>query len=132
MVLQRWQTVLLLLAFVFEVVFLSTPIGHTTCGDVYAIAYPGLFVLGTVTAVLLFIDMFLYSNLRLQIKWAAAIIVLEVVGVVLAFVVSHLGDGFGMTLWSEPAVLAALLLTWFGRRLMIRDRKLLASADRLR
>lgn len=133
MVLQRWQTVLLFLAFVLVTVFCVTPIGYDAAGErVFAWFNIPFMVLNVVTALLLFIDIFLYRNLRLQMRWAVVIMLLEAVSAGLGFAVVYFADGWSMSLFGAPMVVAALVLTWFARRFMDKDRRLLAAADRIR
>ena len=133
MVLQRWQTVLLFIAFALIVLFLATPMGYNAAGySVFALAVIPFFILNVVIALLLFIEIFLYRNLKVQIKWSAVILVLEAASAGLAFGMVYFTEGFKMSLMGAPLVVAALVLTWFARRFMIKDKKLLAAADRIR
>lgn len=133
MVLQRWQTVLLFIAFVLMVVFVCTPMGYDAAGQaVFALSNVPFFILNVVIAVLLFINIFMYRVLKLQIKWAAVIMVLEAVSVGLSFAIIYFNDGFTMSLLGAPFVVAALVLTWFARRFMVKDHRLLSNQYRLR
>lgn len=133
MVLQRWQTVLLFLAFVLMTVFCVTPIASDAAGtSVFPWFNIPFLILNIVVALLLFIDIFLYRNLRLQMRWAVVIMLLEAVSAGLGFAIVYCTDGLTMSLFGPPFVVAALVLTWFGRRFMDKDRKLLAAADRIR
>ena len=133
MVLQRWQTVLLFLAFVLMTVFCVTPLGYDANGEsVFAWFNIPFMVLNVVTALLLFIDIFLYRNLRLQMRWAVVVMLLQAVSAGLGFAITYFTDGMSTSLCGAPMVVAALVLTWFARRFMDKDRKLLAAADRIR
>jgi len=123
MVLQRWQTVMLFLAFLFMAVFCFSPVASfTTAFLIFNIA----------TAILLFINIFLYRNLRLQIRWATVILLLEAVSAGLSFAIEYTQPEMDFCFYGAPFTVVALVLTWFARRFMIKDRKLLAAADRIR
>ena len=132
MVIQRWQTLLLLLAIVFTAISLATPIGYV--GEVAICATSNLtcFIIGIATAILLFVDMFLFRNLGLQIKVANMSILLQAVVTISSIVMGCLEDGFSMSCYNAPLMLASIVCTWFAVRLMKKDRKLLADANRLR
>lgn len=132
MVIQRWQTVMLLIAAVLVAVFCLTPMGSVGEESVYACSFPVFLILNIVIAVLLLIDIFLFRNLRLQMRVAAVALILEAVSAGLAFAIVYTTEGFAMSLAGAPLIVAALILTWFGRRFMDKDRRLLAAADRLR
>lgn len=139
MVLQRWQTVLLLLSLVLMVVFIFAPMGTVfdlmspqSATLVFVCDNVGFLILNIVIAVLLLIDIFLFRNLKAQMAVAAVAMVLMAASAGLGFSFIYLLDGFRMSLFSTPLVVAALVLTWFARRFMRKDQRLLAAADRLR
>lgn len=124
---------MLFIAFILTVVFCATPIGTDAAGEnIFAWFNIPFFILNVLTAVLLFIDIFLYRNLRMQMRWTAITMILQAVSVGLGFAIIYTQDGFGMSLFGTPLIVAALVLTWFARRFMDKDRRLLAAADRLR
>lgn len=123
MVIQRWQTVMLFMAFLFMAGFCFSPeASFSTAFLIYNIA----------TAILLFIDIFLYRNLRLQIRWATIVLLLEAVSAGLSFAIAYTQPEMDFCIYGAPFTVVALVLTWFARRFMIKDRKLLAAADRIR
>lgn len=139
MVLQRWQTVLLLLSLVLMVVFIFAPMGTAfdlmspeSATLVFVCDNVGFLILNIVIAVLLLIDIFLFRNLKAQMAVAAVAMVLMAASAGLGFSFIYLLDGFRMSLFSTPLVVSALVLTWFARRFMRKDQRLLAAADRLR
>lgn len=133
MQIQRWQSVMLFFAFILMVVYLCTPLGYLPESvTMYPVDFMGLFILNIVIAVLLFIDIFLYRNLKVQMTWTLIVMLLQAVSAGLTFSIDYFTDNFTMSIFGAPFVVAALVLTWFARRFMDRDRKLLASADRLR
>ncbi len=132
MVLQRWQTVFLFMAFVLTAVFCLLPVGSVDDTVRHALDFPGILILAALSAVILLIDIFLYKDLRLQIKVAAIAMVLEAVAAALVVFLPYIAVGFECSLVGVSLVVAAFVLTWIGRNFMIKDRKLLAAADRLR
>ena len=132
MVLQRWQTVFLLIALILTAVFILTPIATVDGQGMPMITWPAYLVFNIVIGVLLLIDMFMYKKLPAQIRLCTMIIVLEVASIVNWLVMYFRIEGFEAS-WTGVAFMAvALICTIFGRRFMVKDRDLLASADRLR
>lgn len=140
MVIQRWQSVLLLLAVVLMCIFCSTPFATRTvegtleASDVFISEAPVLLVLNILVAVLLFIAIFLFKNLRLQMRVTLISMVLIATSMAgSAFVVY--GGGMATSLiWVGGVLLllAALICALAALRFMRRDRNLLRSYDRLR
>lgn len=140
MVIQRWQSVLLLLAVVLMCIFCSTPFATRTvegtleASDVFISEAPVLLVLNILVAVLLFIAIFLFKNLRLQMRVTLISMVLIATSMAgSAFVVY--GGGMATNLiWVGGVLLllAALVCALAALRFMRRDRNLLRSYDRLR
>lgn len=131
MVLQRWQTVMLLFALALMVVFILTPMAYLGATPVYVWENTGFFILNLVIGALILIDIFLYKNLKLQMTVALISILLLAVSVGLGCVV-YTGPDLSFTFFGVPFTVAALVMTWFARRFMAKDRRLLAAADRLR
>ncbi len=132
MVIQRWQSVLLFLATVFMVLLCVLPLG---CGVscemnpesvtfVKAVDVLPLLIVGVVTAVLLFISIFLYKNLDLQKRTIVASCIL-IVGSMIIAAITGLWLSF---VYTVPALLASV---WAYVRVGA-DQKLLRSYDRLR
>ena len=69
MVIQRWQSVLLLISAIFVALVGILPYAVTANGvDVCAVQTPVLLCVDILVALLLLIDIFLYRNLRYQMK----------------------------------------------------------------
>lgn len=140
MVIQRWQSVLLLIAVVALVIFLCLPVG---CYVVDQGSYPWkvvdcmpVFIVGCLNGLLLLIDIFLYGNLRLQKRIAAVCLfmtLIELAGVV-ACVLGVNPQTSADFVWEWPVifpVIAIVAILW-ARARMAADERLLRSYDRLR
>ena len=140
MVIQRWQTVFLLLASIFIIVFCFIPVGYLTgaAGDtitVYPCNYTLYFTLNIVAAAILLFAIFQFRNTRRQRAITLiAMFLIEVslaIGIYFIFISlpdSPKGDfGFGSLLLP-----AALIAAFIAYRRILADEKLLKSYDRLR
>lgn len=140
MVIQRWQSLFLLVAVVFTCLFCLTPyavytapetIGNT---DIFVSDAPVLLTLNIVAAVLLCADIFMFKNLKRQMTVAMVCIVLLCASIVTTCLLLYTAypDASlifaGGTLW----LVIALFFTILARRFMAKDRRLLSSYDRLR
>lgn len=131
MVLQRWQSVLLLFSVLLMGGYIAVPVAFIGSMPVHVWDNTAYLILNAAIAALLLIDIFLYSNLRLQMRVAAASMVLMAVSLGLGCVQAF-APGAEFAVWGIPMLFAALVMAWFARRFMARDRRLLAAADRLR
>lgn len=132
MVIQRWQSVLLFLAAVMMALFVIFPLGHSASSEeIFVFDNIAYGVLNAAVALLLLVDIFLYSNLKLQMRVALICMLLQAVSIFIGGRYYFM-SGFESSLAGIPLVAISLVLTFFGRRLIDKDRKLLASADRLR
>ena len=145
MVIQRLQTVFLLLAVILTAVFCATPFAYLAGVSaenpalaevlpVYPSSSPAFLVLNIAIAVLLFVTIFLYKNLRLQIKVTLAAIVLLVASAVTCGLIVY-NNQPDMSLTFRGGILlllTAIICTVWARIHMKRDLKLLTSYDRLR
>lgn len=122
MVIQRLQSVFLLIAVVLMAL--------AACWT----ANLGVMILNAAVAVLLFIDIFMFKNLNLQIRVAGMSAVLIVASMIACAVMMYLAGGEDMmAVYKELGVLLfALVFTILAQRYMMKDRKLLRSYDRLR
>ncbi len=138
MVIQRWQSVLLLLAAVMMAIFCFTPIatygGADQAAAVYAKDAPVLLTVTLLVAVLLFISIFMYKNLKRQITVTLLSMLLIVVTIVTgiavvyrAFPEAELIVAGGVTL-----LVVALICALVAYRFMKSDLRKLRSYDRLR
>lgn len=141
MVIQRWQSVLLLLAVVLMCIFCATPLA-TYAADtsaesltaVYVKDAPVLLTVSILVAALLFITIFLYKNLKRQMTVTLLSIVLIVATIVTGFfVVYNAYPGADFVLFGGILLLViSLILALSAYRLMKRDLRKLRSYDRLR
>jgi uncharacterized membrane protein len=133
MQIQRWQSLMLLIAAILMGVLNFLPIATTPdAAQLLTIHSPVLLILDILITVLLLILIFMYKNLHLQMQVTAITIVLLVVFAAIA------GDVI-MNIYAQVAWLGALplyviafALTIGARCFMRRDLNLLRSADRLR
>lgn len=142
MQIQRIQSVFLLLgALIMGLLSFAIPIGEVILPDtnVAVVAYiyqflPTELILNLLTAVLLFVAIFLYRNLPLQIKVTRIAIVLTIVsGAIEAYELSCLSTAMN-TSWIGSAIMlaGALILSCLALYCINKDKALLASVDRIR
>lgn len=138
MVIQRIQTLMLLIAVILMAVFCCTPFATMASEPeptkLFLKDAPVFLILNIVIALLLFINIFMYKNLRMQIRMTVLSLVLICASMATA--------GFILTVGmpgATPILLGGVLLPVFALifgllalRGMRKDRKLLSSMDRLR
>lgn len=140
MVIQRWQSLLLLIAVVFVAIFCCTPWAVYPAGNmsealpVFICKAPVLFVLNIVIAVLLFISIFMFKNLKRQMTVTILSIVLICASMVSCGIALYTAYSGACFVWAGGVLLlfGALVCTFFAYRFMKKDYKLLTSYDRLR
>ena len=135
MVIQRWQSVLLLISAIFVALVGILPYAVTANGvDVCAVQTPVLLCVDILVALLLLIDIFLYRNLRYQMKVTrlalGLIVVLE--AAIAAYTCAGLEGATISIIGGIVMPVLALISAFVALRLMHRDYRLLRSADRLR
>ena len=135
MVIQRWQSVLLLISAIFVALAGILPYAVTANGvDVCAVQTPVLLCVDILVALLLLIDIFLYRNLRYQMKVTrlalGLIVVLE--AAIAAYTCAGLEGATISIIGGIVMPVLALISSFVALRLMHRDYRLLCSADRLR
>ena len=135
MVIQRWQSVLLLISAIFVALVGILPYAVTANGvDVCAVQTPVLLCVDILVALLLLIDIFLYRNLRYQMKVTrlalGLIVVLE--AAIAAYTCAALEGATISFIGGIVMPMLALISSFVALRLMHRDYRLLRSADRLR
>ena len=157
MVIQRWQSVMLLIAGVMMGIFSFCSLGQIQTADytfnitALGIAREGiatspdeangistvvLFILSVLSAILPLIDIFCFKNMNLQKKVALVSGLFAVVaGVIAAFTASGFAADFNASVgWSTficaPAI--ALIGDILAYRLIVADQRKLRAADRLR
>lgn len=135
MVIQRWQSVLLIISAIFVALAGILPYAVTANGvDVCAVQTPVLLCVDILVALLLLIDIFLYRNLRYQMKVTrlalGLIVVLE--AAIAAYTCAGLEGATISIIGGIVMPVLALISAFVALRLMLRDYRLLRSADRLR
>lgn len=138
MVIQRWQSVLLFLACICMVFFLFIPFGVApdaqspeSLSPMLPIGYPVFFILNALAAILLFIDIFLFKNLKKQ-KTVLMVSMLLIVASEVCVLIMTWNDPFQYEWGSSILLAAAFFMGWMAHSLMRRDQKTLASYDRIR
>lgn len=135
MVIQRWQSVLLLISAIFVALAGILPYAVTANGvDVCAVQTPVLLCVDILVALLLLIDIFLYRNLRYQMKVTRLALGLVVVleAAIAAYTCAGLEGATISIIGGIVMPVLALISSFVALRLMHRDYRLLRSADRLR
>lgn len=137
MVIQRWQSLLLLIAVVLTAIFCFTPfaiLGQDESIGLYPVDAPAYLVLNIATAVLLFISIFLFKNLKLQMRISAVCVALLLCSIIIGVVLTYTTFTGCQIVWTGGFVMlaVALVLTIQARRLMKKDHNLLRSYDRMR
>ena len=135
MVIQRWQSVLLLISAILVALAGILPYAVTAEGaDVCAVQTPVLLCVDILVALLLLIDIFLYRNLRHQMKVTR--LALSLIVVLGATIAAYTCAGFEAATISIIGGIVmpvlALVSTYAALRLMRLDYRLLRSAVRLR
>lgn len=140
MVIQRWQSLLLLVAMVLMCIFCCTPWathaaeGVAEATPVFISEAPVLLVLNIVIAVLLFISIFMFRNLKRQMAVTVLSIILICTSMVTCGILLYTAYSGASFIWTGGVLLllAALVCVLFAYRFMKKDHKLLTSYDRLR
>ncbi|MDE6269437.1 MAG: DUF4293 domain-containing protein [Muribaculaceae bacterium] len=139
MQIQRIQTLFLLIAVALVGVFCFTPFAQATAEDgsvshVFVKDTPVLLVVNICIAVLLFLNIFMYRNLRRQMKLTLVSMLLLAGSAVACGMVVTVGMPDASLLWTGGVLLLllALVMAVFAYRGMSRDKRKLASLDRIR
>ena len=133
MVIQRWQSVLLLLAFNLLGLAFIMPVGTVDGVDIEPTSDLPFMIINVTAAILAAIDIFLYRNLPLQIRIASVTLVIAIGAAIVGALHFMVTDGFGMVVVGGfPLPLIAAIFIWIARSMMVNDRRLLAAADRIR
>ena len=132
MVIQRIQSVYLLLAAICIGVYSFMPFAHTDTATFTASDALPMLIVSILTIVMLLLNIFMYKDLRKQIRVAAinSILVVATAATAVVCTLTSLNATLDYAWLALPA--AALILTIRARRAMIADRNLLSSADRIR
>lgn len=141
MVIQRWQTVFLFLGTVLMVLFCLLPFANVTVDaeimKLHPSDFPVYLILNVLIAVLLFIAIFLYRNLKRQKTVTLVSMVLIACSAVTGGITLYgpsAPEGAVDIIWGGGMVLliVALLLALAAYRGIKKDQRTLSSYDRLR
>lgn len=140
MVIQRFQTLLLLAAVILMCIFSFTPYGAVQPGEgaeitkIFVKDAPILLIANLAVAVILVLTIFMYKNLRRQMALTILSIVLIAVDAVASLMLLYRNEGNVSIIWAGGVLLllVAVLACLWAYRLMAKDRKLLRSYDRMR
>ncbi len=140
MVIQRWQSVLLLLAVIAMAVFCCTPLAvyspetAESASSIYAKDAPVLLTVALLVAVLMFISIFMYKNLKRQMTVTILSMVLIATTIVTGFfVIYNAFPGADFVVFGGLLLLIISLVLALGAyRMMRSDLRKLRSYDRLR
>lgn len=133
---QRIQTVYLLLAFLFNGVVFFNPLYSHAMDDPQAWIGIGFAVVLTVSALLSLYCIFLYKNRKTQIRWVKRTMLLQVLSTGWGAGILFSLGGFGTFLWDESLGLLLLLAAFIVQLLALKnirkDEELVQSMDRIR
>ena len=140
MVIQRWQSVYLLLAIFAMILVFIRPFGtvadqtQETLVERITPDYPVFLIVNILITLLLLIDIFLFRNLKVQRLVAAVCILLILASAATAFLIIKGSGELWEIAWTGAPVglVCALICTVIARYRMGQDEKLLKSYDRLR
>ena len=142
MVIQRWQSVFLLLAAILMALFTFMPFASVTFAELQAIDispkdFPVYLVVNLLTIVLLLISIFLYRNLKLQKKITKLSILLVCGSAVTGAVIMYgpnAPEGTVAPIFAGGVLLlvGAVIFATLALRGIKKDQRTLASYDRIR
>lgn len=133
MVLQRWQSLLLFVAVILMACFMLSPMAVVGTTGLMPMDYIFIWVPAVAAALLLLIDIFMFKNLKLQMKVAAVcLLVMLAVGISSAVVIIRTPEAEISWMGALLYLVCAFVLTIRARLLMGKDLRLLRSVDRLR
>lgn len=134
MVIQRWQSVFLLLASIMMGIFCVLPLATQGNVDFYPYQQPVYLILNALVAVLSFIAIFLFKNLARQKMVVKVNAFLIVASAIVGAIMIYVGMPNLEILWTAGPLLliCSLLMTIAALRRINQDDKLLKAADRIR
>lgn len=141
MVIQRWQTLFLLVACILMCILCASPFAQIAATEaaaaptpVFVKDAPVFLVLNIVIAILLFIAIFLFKNLKLQMRVTTMSIVLLAASAVTGGFIIYATMPDAEIIWTGAVLLLVLsaIFAACALRFMRKDHRLLRSYDRLR
>lgn len=139
MVIQRWQSVLLLLAVIMVAIFCATPFatypgitGDAACVHVFDV--PVLMIVSSLAGILLLLSIFMYKNLKHQmtVTLISAVLVVAAIATCISVTYNAFSGARLVFAGGVMSLVLALLLSIGAHRLMGKDLRKLRSYDRLR
>lgn len=137
MVIQRWQSVFLLVGAIAMGVFTFKDIACIDAGDGSVVCWNScdcmpVFVLNILVVLMAFINIFLYNNLGVQKNVTAVTTLLAVLSLVLTVWAVVSTATVVSWCWTIAMPIVAIIFFVWARRRMVADERLLKSYDRLR
>lgn len=136
MVIQRIQSLYLLIAAVLMglLCFIVPVVDFGEGVKLYIYEIVPMLTLDALIAILLFVDIFLFQNLKLQMRVARISTVLIVCSAIIEawMLNANFEDGHAYWLWSAVILVVSFVLTLLALRGMQRDYRLLRSSDTIR
>lgn len=132
MVIQRIQTVWLLVALVFMIFIGIRPLASTAAGPLMLTDMPVLLVIDILIGILLFLSIFMFKNLKLQKKVTIlSMVMMAVLGVASTFFIYNSQDA--AIEWGGGLILLifALIFGFLAYRGMSKDERKLKASDSL-
>ena len=134
MVIQRWQSVFLLLASIMMGIFCVLPLATQGNVDFYPYQQPVYLILNVLVSVLSFIAIFLFKNLARQKMVVKVNAFLIVASAIVGTIMIYVGMPNLEILWTAGPLLliCSFLMTIAALRRINQDDRLLKAADRIR
>ena len=134
MVIQRWQSVFLLLASIMMGIFCVLPLATQGNVDFYPYQQPVYLILNALVSVLSFIAIFLFKNLARQKMVVKVNAFLIVASAIVGAIMIYVGMPNLEILWTAGPLLliCSFLMTIAALRRINQDDRLLKAADRIR
>ncbi len=133
MVIQRWQSLYLLIASIMMGFYCFLPMANTAEGVIYAYNIKPYLVVNVLIALLLFISIFMYKNLARQKTVVKVNLLLLIISAVSGGLIVYNQNGATID-WTGAVLLisASLIITLAAFTRILADEKLLKSYDRIR
>ncbi len=133
---QRIQTVLLILAIGLNIAFVFTPMFYQVMADPSAWISSGLISALLLATLFSLVSIFLYKNRLNQARWVKRSMMLQIIAIGIGVAVLFTLGGFGKYLWDETIslglIVIALVLEYGAFHYIHKDDKLVRSMDRIR
>lgn len=133
---QRIQTLLLILAIGLNIAFIFTPMFVQVKADPSTWISSGVMSALLLSTLISLISVFLYKNRKRQVRWVKRSMFLQIIAVGLGIAIFFSLGGFGRYLWDEAIslglIIIALVLQYGAFYYINKDEKLVKSMDRIR